>query len=85
MRDVTGILKYLGPVPVHFGSRDFFCIIQGEEGVGVREGEDCGRLDKLRIESRKNSMITEVTDIQRVCRMVDQATGLAYHKWYRFL
>lgn len=80
-----GILRYLGPVPVHFVNRDFFCIIQGEEGVGVREGEGCGQLDKIRIESRKNSMITEVTDIQRVWRMVDQATGLACHRWCHFL
>ena len=76
LADVTGILRCLGHVPVHFGSRD---IIPDEKGVSVREGEDSGRLVKLKGESRKDNMIVEVTDIQRVCRMMDKATGLTSH------
>lgn len=54
-------------------------MFQGIEGIDDT-GEDCRRFDELREGGRKRDMIAEVTKVLRVWSVVEQATGLAFHK-----
>lgn len=73
------------PVPDRIGRECVDCMLQDIEGIDDTGGEDCRRFDELREWGRKRDMIAEVTKVLRVWSMVEQATGLAYHKYCHFL